>query len=231
MVRQQQRHAALAREQAVRNARETIETCPQFHSIKVKLYELENEIAQRTPPESLAYGTDGRATLALELFNARAETYLKAVTSMEFNKAYQVLVDYFARLAFKDYTGYPIEILEPLGPTGLGITAALQKRARHWANEGDKIIAALESDAQPATAIKPIEMAGQPEKQTLAATRQGYLLPLLKDKGMSQSKWASEAGVDPSVVYDYLAGKSTPRADSRKVLAEVLSLKSSDLPE
>ena len=48
------------------------------------------------------------------------------------------------------------------------------------------------------------------EVETPAVRRAGFVDPILRGKGMSRSKWASKAGVDPSVVYDYLKGNSSP---------------------
>ncbi len=60
--------------------------------------------------------------------------------------------------------------------------------------------------------------------------REAFVVPLLKKKGMSKSKWAAKAGVDPAVVYDYLAVDQPPRPDSRLVLAEALGVDESELP-
>jgi hypothetical protein len=68
-------------------------------------------------------------------------------------------------------------------------------------------------------------------EDTRKKARESFVLPVLQEKGMSPSKWATRAGVDPSVVYDYLSGHSTPRPDSRKALAEAIDVKIADLPE
>jgi ribosome-binding protein aMBF1 (putative translation factor) len=72
----------------------------------------------------------------------------------------------------------------------------------------------------------PVEAA-----RTLSQTRQASVRPVLEEKGMTRSEWATKVGVDPSVVYDYLQGKSRPRAESRKALAEAIGLKASELPD
>lgn len=64
-----------------------------------------------------------------------------------------------------------------------------------------------------------------------AATRSAFVTPILKKKGMTPSRLATKAGVDPSVVYDYLSGKSNPRPDNRNLLAEVLGIDESKLPD
>jgi lambda repressor-like predicted transcriptional regulator len=63
-----------------------------------------------------------------------------------------------------------------------------------------------------------------------AEVRRALVLPRLQELGMTASKWATTAGVHPSIVYDFLAGKSNPRPDTRNVLADAIGMKVSDLP-
>jgi hypothetical protein len=86
-----------------------------------------------------------------------------------------------------------------------------------------------------AEAIKGIHGAGEAASESdvigsKKKRRKDFVLPIISGKGMSQSKWATNAGVDPSVVYDYLKGVSNPRAESRKVMAEAIGVKETDLP-
>jgi hypothetical protein len=63
------------------------------------------------------------------------------------------------------------------------------------------------------------------------AVRRAVLDPILQQKGYSRSKWATVAGVDPSVVYGYLKGTSNPNPESRKALAEAIGLSVDALPK
>jgi len=62
-----------------------------------------------------------------------------------------------------------------------------------------------------------------------AQRRAAVIEPLLKDRNLTKSKWADEAGVDPSVVYDYMAGKSNPRPENRRAMAGAIG--GQDLPD
>ncbi len=64
----------------------------------------------------------------------------------------------------------------------------------------------------------------------LAEARQRVVLPKLAELGMSRSQWASKAGVDPWVVYNYLEGKSKPRPQNRRAMAEAIGLMIQQLP-
>jgi hypothetical protein len=66
---------------------------------------------------------------------------------------------------------------------------------------------------------------------TRGADRRAVLDPILRRKGYSRSKWANVAGVDPSVVYDYMKGDSNPNPESRKALAEAIELPVDELPQ
>jgi lambda repressor-like predicted transcriptional regulator len=217
----QQRHAVLVREQAVNKAVRTIEAHPRFPDIQVELHELENRVVEQTPFESVACGTEARAQLALALFEIRAEAYLEAVTNLEFQKAHATLVDHFARLAFRDYTGYPIEMLEPLGPTGQGITAALQKRARHWINEGYKRLASSSRDTEKAQESVP---------ESTINDRRKIVDPILNRKGWSVLDWANEANVSHATAMDYLDNKTTPYRSTLLKLAQALGVTVEELP-
>lgn len=67
-------------------------------------------------------------------------------------------------------------------------------------------------------------------KQERGKVRSSVVDPILIKKGMSASGWATKAGVDPSVVYDYLNGISNPRRESRNVLAEAIGITEAELP-
>lgn len=64
-----------------------------------------------------------------------------------------------------------------------------------------------------------------------ARQRNAFVEPILRKKGMTRSKWAIRSGVDPSVIYDYLSGKSSPRPESRNLMAEAIGIQERDLPE
>jgi hypothetical protein len=63
-----------------------------------------------------------------------------------------------------------------------------------------------------------------------AARRKTFIDPILDAKSLTRSGWAARAGVDPSVVYDYLDGISTPRPNNREALAQAIGLSVADLP-
>jgi hypothetical protein len=112
----------------------------------------------------------------------------------------------------------------------------LDQRVHHWTSQarraGLTYIAATQTQSPPlvpatAAPTSPDVTAQSPEDR--GARRAAVIEPILKNRGLTRGRWAAKAGVDPSVVYDFLAGKSNPRPESRNVLAEVLGIE--ELPE
>jgi len=86
----------------------------------------------------------------------------------------------------------------------------------------------LDGDANPNAEVAA-------PRQNLIEARSGkrkaFVEPILRRKGMTASQLATKAGFDPSVIYDYLSGKSRPRPGSRNEIAEVLEVSEPELPD
>lgn len=154
-----ERQAALARQAAFDAAIKQIEGHPAYYSIQVELADKEDSILQKMPPDQAAYGTEERLALALALFEARCEMYLKIVTDREYHKAYSRCLEYFGRRAFKEYTGYPMELLQPFGATEQSITQAITTRVRYWGIEASRKIVA--EDSKSVASVEPEGVGGK----------------------------------------------------------------------
>jgi hypothetical protein len=96
---------------------------------------------------------------------------------------------------------------------------------------GQKRLELRERAAKRETASIGATPSSPSTKNQLSEARKAFVMPCLAEKGLTRSRWADKTGVDPSVVYDYLNGKSHPRPENRKALAEALGLRANDLPE
>jgi hypothetical protein len=76
----------------------------------------------------------------------------------------------------------------------------------------------------------PHPTAPEPSIQKRASTRRAYIDPLLEKHGWTPNGWATKAGLHPSIIYEYLRGKSNPRAETRRTLAQALGVGVSELP-
>ena len=128
-----------------------------------------------------------------------------------------------------------LEVGTPLPPSATilfedgDIQNVFDQSARFW---DDLAVRAAEGglpQTNRAGALEPAHTEAGSEAR--AARRAEVIYPILRQKGMSRSKWASKAGVDPSVVYDYLKGNSNPRPESRTALAGAIGLTEGALPE
>lgn len=137
----------------------------------------------------------------------------------------------------------------------LSITQALQQNRGYWvdrfysrvtatsqpesasqdARQADAVPVNTGSDTQSAVpTAQPLTMAiiSPRDRITLLAVRRCLIVePMLKEKGFTRSKWATKAGVNPSVVYDYLSGKSTPRPENKNALADAIGVPAACLPD
>lgn len=77
-------------------------------------------------------------------------------------------------------------------------------------------------------AQSPPEAAG--DTQSKSERRMAVVMPRLKELGFSKETWAGEADVDRRTVVDYLKGRTEPRPETRKKMAEALGWTPSVLP-
>jgi hypothetical protein len=64
-----------------------------------------------------------------------------------------------------------------------------------------------------------------------SARRCTVILPILKAKRWTRSRWATQAGVGKNCVYEYLSGKRNLSVENREAMAEVLGLRPEELSD
>lgn len=69
------------------------------------------------------------------------------------------------------------------------------------------------------------------DEKTLAQVRCAFVMPLLAKKRWKRGRWATKAGVGKNSVYEYLDGKRKLSPENREAMAQVLGVKSDELPE
>jgi hypothetical protein len=87
----------------------------------------------------------------------------------------------------------------------------------------------IQRQGKDAPAPQPEVRRGSTDERR-SENRKAVIMPLLDEREMTRSQWATKAGVDPSVVYDYIEGKSNPRPHNRKALADALGINLQQLP-
>jgi hypothetical protein len=61
-------------------------------------------------------------------------------------------------------------------------------------------------------------------KENRGNRRKAAILPILKQRRLTRNTWATRAGVNRGVVYDYLHGQSTPHEKNAVAMAEAIGL-------
>jgi len=161
--------------------------------------------------EQIRWGSPERMKVVIQALDAQAEAYLDLVADMESQEAFSVVLEAFAHKAFEKFTGHRLGVLIPLGNEFLPI----EQRVRYWVNESYKRIIKQHGCDAPAE----------------SSPRRKLIEPILAHKGWSVLDWANEAAVSHATAMDYLDGKTTPYADTRRKLAEALGLAVEQLPK
>jgi hypothetical protein len=108
---------------------------------------------------------------------------------------------------------------------------------RRWSAEWQALLTDLQRAANSVITGPPpaTGLGNEPQAELLsdarASRRRAVVEPILKARGLTRSGLATEAGVDPSVVYDYLKGRGSLYPSSRIALAKALGITESDLPD
>jgi hypothetical protein len=187
--------------------------------VQVQIFDQISELRKQLG-QAPDFFTAERLIVAIDIFDIHAREYLKLVSDMEAQNAFEVILDECVNTAWKNYCGYPADAILP-DVTSVAYLE-LRDRKSHWLAEGFRKLARKSAETAETQTVTQL---------VVKQSRRQFIEPLLSKKGLSPSKWASRAGVDPSVVYDYLNDTSDPRPDSRKALAGVLGLEPSELPE
>jgi hypothetical protein len=216
-----ERLAAQARLNALKGAVKTLQSIPEFADVQVQVADRTEQIRKSMAADA-GWGSDARMQHLVQMFDVYGGEYLRLVHDLETQTAYEIILVEFYRSAFEEFTGFQFESVRLYGNK----SEPLMDRIRSWTVKGYRKIASLSRKGEG--------LPEQPERsqtERLAADRKARINPILLSKGMSASRWAAAAGVDPSVVYDYLAGKSMPRRENKKALADSIGVQVSDLAE
>jgi len=87
----------------------------------------------------------------------------------------------------------------------------------------------LEGTADPA-ATPESPVAGDSVEER-SERRGALMMPMLRTKGWTRSRWAAQAGVSKNSVYGYLRGERNLSVENRQALAEELGLKPEGVPD
>lgn len=106
------------------------------------------------------------------------------------------------------------------------------RKSDEWLTLAKAILETEQRRTQPTLEQHPGATIANIEPLGLVArkTREEFLRPMLKTKGLSVHGWARKANVDFHTADNYLKGKTKPNPDTLKSLADALGLKVEELP-
>ena len=103
------------------------------------------------------WGTPARLQAALRQLDIRSASYLGLVESMKSQEAFMTVLKEFGRQAWQEYTGYAVEILQPM--PGDVQYQAIQQRVGHWIGEGYKRLIPASSAPSSSGDPSPVDVA------------------------------------------------------------------------
>src|SRR5580700_10135526 len=131
-----ERRAARSRRQDLERAVNIQKRHPDFPAAQVRILERTKELQAGLTEGQIRWYTPDRMEAVLRLLDIRAAAYLQLVTDMESQEAFMTVLSELCRHAWLEFTGHPIEVLQPLpGDRQLNI---LNERVGHWLGEGYK---------------------------------------------------------------------------------------------
>jgi hypothetical protein len=154
--------AVQQRDKEVEDAIRLFESHTDFPRVQVRMRERMKEAARNSSSDARGFGTKPRLHYVLGLFKIRAESFLKLVSDIPKQNAFMGIVDYWERLAWEEYTGWPIEVLRPASAQADADLAAIHTCAQEWILKGYK---RLESGRKPQHGSEP---APKPGNQTIS---------------------------------------------------------------
>jgi hypothetical protein len=133
------------------------ETLPTYAVAVAKMHADLDTMRRRRAQDSNGFGAPGRLTYVVRRLDRRASTFLALVFDVDGQKAFEAILDCIWRLAWEEFTGWPIERLKPAAATSEADLATIVARVQHWSKEGYQRLGRLASiQLQSEDKSKPI---------------------------------------------------------------------------
>jgi len=120
-----------------------LEVHPGFPRVQLQIAERVDVANRDASSEASVPGTGARLEHVLKLQDIRSEGFLELVTGVEMQRAFPLVQDPLWRLAWQEYTGVPIDLLQPASDRSERALEAMQASTRKWIREGYKRLESL----------------------------------------------------------------------------------------
>ena len=125
-----------SRQRSVDEAVKLLESQPGFSGVQVWMRERMSEAEINRSAEAKSFGTRARADFALVFLDIRADAFLKLVSNIETQNAYMTMIGYFGDEAWREFTGFLPQFMEPVSDMARAVAGEIEDRRRHWIHEG-----------------------------------------------------------------------------------------------
>ncbi len=126
---------------------------PNFPFVQVRMRERMESVKQESRKDALSRGGKAWLEYILSLLDIRAESFLELVFDITTQNAFIVMLGEFARVAWQEYTGWPIEICQPASSDAEGDLRAIHERVRKWTTDGYRRLTLNETATTGAEAV------------------------------------------------------------------------------
>ena len=120
-----------------------LELYPGFPRVQLQIAERLDVANRDASSEASVPGTEARLEHVLKLQDIRSEGFLELVADVEMQRAFRLVQDPLWRVAWQEYTGVPIDLLQPVSERSDRALEAMQASTRKWIREGYKRLESL----------------------------------------------------------------------------------------
>jgi len=99
-------------------------------------------------PQEQPYGSSSRIDYVIRCLDRRAQAFLELVSNVPGLEAYESVLGDIGHAAWEEYTGWPVDRLQPLSARADGVMTTILARVQHWVREAYQRAAAEQSEAE-----------------------------------------------------------------------------------
>jgi hypothetical protein len=125
----------------LQDAIQVLESVPDFARVQVEVRDRMEEVRKNAPHEACTPGSRARLEYVLQVFDIRAEGFLKLVSTIDQQNAFIVLLNCAAEIAYQEYTGMPLQHLRPVSDQARADSGTIYARVGRWTLAGYQLLA------------------------------------------------------------------------------------------
>lgn len=125
-----------SRNKQAEDALSILESHPDFASVEMRMIDRLEECEKNAAGEAGELGTKARLEVVLERYDIRAQAFLALVSKIAMQNAYMTMLHSFEQAAWKELTGWPVEIARPASAQTRTDLDTIGARTKRWTYAG-----------------------------------------------------------------------------------------------